>query len=397
MPHLHHALAIFFSSSRFFMTATEDFLRRGSGLIIGGSGLVGGALVHSFKKKWGCNILAPNSKQLSLRDPADIRSLFADYRPDFIVNAAIAGIDSNPKISFDINYLGTVNLARAAAALGIPYIFFSSAAVLPAGENLPEEMQRPLRPEMSNYAKSKLMSEKTLAHLSRTEGLDYTVIRLAIVYGKHDHKIQGFHRLLFSVADQSMPLLFTARQARHSYSNAKKIPHVVRHALARRDEFSGQTIHLVDPEPLALARVILTIRNYLQLPRPKEIYLPYPMARFGANCLKKIIRLLVKIGIDSRMPPELMFMQNFYETQTLSGEKLRRSSFVDPFPTQTVISQLPDLIEYYLTRWEQLNLIAPYDREFFDPQKLSEEFHRNPEALLDDIHQDRIRPFIDLF
>lgn len=365
------------------------------GIIVGGSGLVGGALVYSFKKKWGFGILAPNSKQLSLRDSNDIKNFFTSCRPDFIINAAIAGIDSNPKISFEINYLGSINLAKAAAALGIPYIFFSSAAVLPAGENLSEAEQRPLRAEMSNYAKSKLMSEKTLAHLHRTEGLDYTIIRLAIVYGKHDHKIQGFHRLLYSVVDQSMPVLFTARETRHSYTNAKKIPLFVRHILSRRAEFSGQTFHLVDSSPVRLDRLILTIRNYLQLPRPKEIYLPYPMARFGANCLKKMTRLLIKIGIDARMPPELMFMKSFYEAQTLSTEKLRQSSFVDPSPEQTVISQLPEIIQYYLTRWEQLNLIAPYDKEFFDPQKLSEEFLNRPESLLDDIHQQRIRPFTD--
>lgn len=377
------------------MNSIDTFLRNKSGVIIGGSGLVGGALVHYFKKKWGCDILAPNSKQLSLRDPDDIRNFFAACRPDFIINCAIAAIDSNPKISFEINYLGGINLAKAAAFLKIPYIFFSSAAVLPSGENLAEDVQRPLAPEMSNYAKSKLMSEKTLVHLQRTEGLDCTIIRLAIVYGKHDHKIQGFHRLLFSVVDQSMPLLFTARQARHSYTNVKKIPYVVRHILARRQEFSGQTIHLVDPEPVSLARLILTIRNYLQLPRPKELYLPYPVARFGANFLKKMIRLLIKIGIDARMPPELMFMKSFYETQTLSSAKLRQSSFVDPYPQQTVISLLPEMIQYYLTRWEQLNLIAPYDKEFFDPQKLSEEFLHRPELLLEEIHQQTINPFTD--
>ncbi|MFH1217175.1 MAG: NAD-dependent epimerase/dehydratase family protein [Pseudomonadota bacterium] len=377
------------------MTPKNDSRQNNLGIIIGGSGLVGGALFHYFKKKWGYDILAPNSKQLSLRDPSDIKNFFASCRPDFIINSAIATIDSNPKISFEINYLGSINLAKAAASLKIPYIFFSSAAVLPSGENLTEDEQRPLQAEMSNYAKSKLMTEKTLAHLRRTEGLDYTIIRLAIVYGKHDHKIQGFHRLLFSVADQSMPLLFTAREACHSYTNAKKIPYFVRHILSRRDEFSGRTIHLVDPSPVSLARLILTIRNYLQLPRPKEIYLPYPIARLGADFLKKLVRLLIKIGIDARMPPELMFMKSFYEAQTLSSEKLRKSSFIDPFPEQSVITLLPDIIQYYLTRWEQLNLITPYDKEFFDPQKLAEEFLHHPESLLDDIHQQKINPFTD--
>ncbi|MBI5556349.1 MAG: NAD-dependent epimerase/dehydratase family protein [Deltaproteobacteria bacterium] len=375
------------------MAGNNTSLQGKFGIIIGGSGLVGGAIVHYFKKKWGCEILAPNSKQLSIRDSEDIRGFFQELRPDFIINSAIAAIDSNPKISFEINYLGTINIAKVAAALGIPYIFFSSAAVLPEGENLTEENHRPLRPAMSNYAKSKLMSELTLEHLRKTEGLDHTVVRLAIVYGKHDHKIQGFHRLLFSVADQSMPMLFTGRNVCHSYSNAKKIPYFLRHILLNREEFSGQTFHFVDPNPVRLAQLILTIRSYLELKRPREMYLPYPVARFGANFLKKAIKQLIRLGIDARMPPELMFLKNFYETQTLSAKKLKSSSFVDSFPNESVFTQLPEVIQYYLTRWEQLNLIAAYDKEFFDPQRLSEEFLNSPETLLADIHADRVSPF----
>jgi hypothetical protein len=102
----------------------------------------------------------------------------------------------------------------------------------------------------------------------------------------------------------------------------------------------------------------------------------------------------VKFGIDARLPRELMFLSQFYQTQILSSQKLQNSSFVDPFPEQTVYRQLPELIEYYLTRWEQLNLISPfYNKEFFDPQHLAEEFLHNPENLLTDIHQKRIEPF----
>jgi hypothetical protein len=64
----------------------------------------------------------------------------------------------------------------------------------------------------------------TLEHLQLEEGLDCTVIRLAIVHGKHDYKIQGFHRLLFSIADQAMGVLFTGKGVEHSYTNAKNCP-----------------------------------------------------------------------------------------------------------------------------------------------------------------------------
>lgn len=376
-------------------TVTEEntFLKNKRGIIIGGSGLVGGAIAYYFKKKWGCSVLAPNSKTLSLKNADDIKDYFTHNKPDFIVNAAITSIDSNPQLSFEINYIGSINLAKVAQSFGIPYIFFSSAAVLPPGKNLLESDHLALSGQLSNYAKSKLMNEFTLEHLAKTEELDYTIIRLGIVYGKHDHKIQGFHRLLYSVADQSMPMLFTQKNICHSYSNSKKIPYLVRHILEHRKEFSGEILHFVDSNPVSLADLILTIRNYLHLKSPKEIYIPYPIANFGAICMRKLIKLLIKIGIDARMPPELMFLKNFYDTQTLSSDKLATSSFVDLFPRETVYSELPDLIQYYLTRWEQQNLITPYDKEFFDPLKLAEEFHKTPEDLLASIHQGHIHPF----
>ncbi|BCO10044.1 hypothetical protein GF1_24200 [Desulfolithobacter dissulfuricans] len=364
------------------------------GIIVGGSGLVGGSIVYHFKK-WGYDILAPNSKKMSLANPDDIASYFNKYRPDFIINTAIAAIDANPKLAFDVNYVGSINLAKVAMALKIPYIFFSSAAVLPPGLNLREEDHLPLSADITNYAKSKLMSEMTLRHLGENEGLDYTTIRLAIVYGKHDHKIQGFHRMLFAIADQSMPVLLTRPRVYHSYSNTRKIPHFVRHVLSNREEFSGQTFHFADPNPVELAQLILTIRSYLELKSPREVYLPLPMARFGATCIQHLIRFLAKIGIKTRMPPELMFLENFYQSQTLSCEKLQRSSFQDPFPEETVFTRLPDLIQYYLTRWEQLNLMTSKTQDFFDPQKLSEEFLRNPAQLLEAIHERKLSPFME--
>lgn len=367
--------------------------RKKFGVIIGGSGLVGGGIDYYFRKKFGYDILAPNSKKLSIRDAKDIESYFKSYRPDFIINSAIASLDSDPKLSFEINYLGSINLAKVAVALGIPYIFISSAAVLPAGLNLREEDCLPLSADLGNYTKSKLMSELTLQHLKEAEGLDFTIIRLGIVYGRHDHKIQGFHRLLFSVVDQSMPLLFTKKGVCHSYTNARKIPYFIHHIIERRQEFGGETYHFIDPEPVALDRLILTIRDILGLKRPKAIYLPLPVAQFGARCIQHLLKLLIKMGIDARLPRELMFLSQFYLTQILSSEKLRNSSFSDPFPEQTVYKQLPELIEYYLTRWEQLNLISPSSKEFFDPQRLSQEFLNAPENLLADIHSRKIEPF----
>ena len=360
-----------------------------TGLLVGGSGLIGGGILHYFKKRADdeFELLAPNSKQLTLRDPEDIQSYCRRFKPEFIINCAIASLDSNPLLAYEINYLGTLHLARVALELKIPYIHFSSAAVLPTGENLKESDHLALRPELANYPKSKLLAELALRRLGEKYGLDYTIIRLGVVYGAHDHKIQGFQRLLFSLADQTMPVLFTNRRAVHSYSNAKKVPSFVHHLLRHREEFGGRVWHFVDPLPVSLSQLILTLKSYLELKHPREIYLPYPLARFGAGLMSWLIRQLGRVGIEARMPAELQFMENFYQTQTLSRRRLDASSYRDPRPEATVFTELPTLLEYYISRWEALNLIVPFSRDIFDCRRRGEEFVRHPQRLLEALEE----------
>lgn len=340
------------------------------------------------------NLLAPNSKKLSLRVPDDIRAYFERTKPDFIINCAIASLDSDPQLACEINYMGTVYLARAARELGIPYIHISSAATMPAGKDLKEESRIRLSADLPNYAKGKLMAELTLEHMHRTMGLDYTNIRLAIVYGAHDHKIQGFHRLLFSIANRAMPVLLTSRDSVHSYTNAKKLSGFVAHVLANRGEFSGETYNFVDPEPVALDRLVLAIKAMLGLKNPRKIYIPYPLARLSIALLARLVRMVRHIGVEARLPAEIMFLDKFYESQTLSAEKLKNSSFADADPETDIFSELPGLIRYYISRWEHLNLIERSGMFRFDRQERGEEFHRTPEKLYDAVLAEQEAPFL---
>jgi nucleoside-diphosphate-sugar epimerase len=366
------------------------------GVLIGGSGLIGGALLHYFKTHIGdeIDVLAPNSKKLSLRELDDIKRYFRKNRPAFIINTAIASIDSDAQLAFEVNYQGAVNLARVALTLGIPYIHFSSAAIMPNGENLGEEDVLPLTADLSNYAKSKLLAEQTLKYMHETMGLDYTAIRLGVVYGKHDHKIQGFQRLFFSIMNRAMLVILTNKGVRHSYTHAKKLPPFVHYILDNRAEFSGQTYNFVDPEPVELGGVILAIKRYLELGIPKKIFLPYPLAKLGRQGLEIVVKALSRIGVEARMPGELMFLENFYQTQTLSAQHLLNSSYHDPAADKvTVFSKLPDMIEYYLTRWEHLNLISSYNREAFNPSHKVEVFIDDPARLLKTMESDSLAQF----
>ena len=374
-----------------------DISKRRLGMLIGGSGLIGGTLMHYFKTRTSdeIEILSPNSKKLSLREPEDIKRYFQKFQPDFIINSAISALDGDAQLTYETNYLGCINLAQVAMALKIPYIYFSSAATLPNGENLSEDQVMPLTSKMTNYAKSKLMAERTLKHLHETRGLDYTNVKLAVVYGKHDHKIQGFHRLLYTIVSQAMMFMLTGKGVKHSYTCTKKIPPFVHYLLNNREEFSGQVYHFVDHKPVELNQLILAIKSHLEISLPKEIYVSYPIAQFGINFLRFILKGLNKIGIEARLPPELMFMESFYKSQTLSTEKLQNTSYGIPEEDQTIFTELPSIIEYYITRWKHLNLVSSYNFHVDDPLQQTELFSDDPEKLLEQIHKGKIEPLAD--
>jgi dTDP-4-dehydrorhamnose reductase len=369
-----------------------------TGVLIGGSGLIGGTIVNFYKNRHAdtVDIRAPSSKKLSIREENDIRRYLTEVKPDFIINAAMANLGSDAQLAFEVNYQGPVNLARAANTLKIPYIHISSSATLPPGTNLREEDTLPITPKLSNYAKSKLMAETTLKLMAEKEGLDYSCVRLAIVYGAHDHKIQGFHRLFFSIADESMPVLFTKKNTLHSYSNARKLPYFINHMLENRAEFSSRTYHFVDKNPVDLATLILTIKSYLHLNQPKEIYVPYWIANSGKKGLNMLLRILRRIGLKATLPPELMFLESFYKPQTLSSERLKKSSFIDPMPEESIFTRLPELVVYYLTRWSHENLISTYNENLEMKKPVEQNFMSNPQKLINDMHARGIGPFSDM-
>jgi hypothetical protein len=120
-----------------------------------------------------------------------------------------------------------------------------------------------------------------------------------------------------------------------------------------------------------------------------------------------VIKVFNRIGYKAHVPAEMIFLENFYKTQTLSCDKLKNSSFVDPNPNATIFTELPSLIKYYIARWEHLNLFSSFSSKAYnishpDQKKTgpaeahAEEFLNSPRKLLDSIHKDGIAPLKEI-
>lgn len=106
-------------------------------MVIGGTGLVGNALVRAWKAK-GLEVSAATYHchasggflQLDMQDEAQVRALLSEFRPTLVsvpaANPFVDYCEMHPEETRQVNVDGTLNVARACRALGARMIFYSS-------------------------------------------------------------------------------------------------------------------------------------------------------------------------------------------------------------------------------------------------------------------------------
>ena len=131
-------------------------------LILGATGLLGKALVREWT---GDEVLAMGSRDVDIRDPAKVREMIGNGRPNWIVLAAaytdVDGCESHREVAFSVNRDGAVNVAEAARQAGAKLIFLSSDYVFDGKKTSPYEVEDKRNPQ-SVYGQSKAEAEINL-------------------------------------------------------------------------------------------------------------------------------------------------------------------------------------------------------------------------------------------
>jgi len=152
-------------------------------LITGSSGFVGRWCLRepAMPPRWRA---VETSAALDLRDAASIDAELGAQPPDAVLHLAaqsfVPASFEDPRATFEVNLLGTLNLLQALARAGFRgrFIYVSSADVygqVPA-EGMPIDEDR--RPEPRNpYAVSKLATEALCRQWHYSQGLDLVVVR----------------------------------------------------------------------------------------------------------------------------------------------------------------------------------------------------------------------------
>jgi UDP-glucose 4-epimerase len=146
-----------------------------------------------------------------VRDASVIEGCVEDV--DLAVHlAAITSVPfsvKNPKLTFDVNVKGTLNLLRSCAEKKVGrFVFVSSCAVYGEPKFLPLSEKHPTNP-ISPYAESKLAAEKFCLGFHEKQLLRSVVLRLFNVYGPRQgmNDYSGVITRFIERARQGLPLV----------------------------------------------------------------------------------------------------------------------------------------------------------------------------------------------
>jgi dTDP-4-dehydrorhamnose reductase len=156
-------------------------------LIIGASGLIGSHLIQTCQARgWDAigtyhNFAQPTLSFLELTNVEAVRSLIQTSQPDVIfLPAYLSNVDYcelHPEQTYQINVVGSLNVAIAAREVAAKLVFYSSDYVFNGEQGPYTETDAP--DPICIYGQQKLEIEQKISHLWD----DFLILRVTVVYG----------------------------------------------------------------------------------------------------------------------------------------------------------------------------------------------------------------------
>ena len=154
-------------------------------LIFGAAGQLGYELMRQGHAL-SLDIQGVDLPQTDITDVTQLTGVFADYRPQLVINAAaytnVDGAESEPELAMAINRDGPANIAHACVENKIPLIHVSTDYVFDGKQGTPYQETDPVSP-IGVYGRSKAEGESAL----RSVIAEHIILRTAWLYGKHGH------------------------------------------------------------------------------------------------------------------------------------------------------------------------------------------------------------------
>lgn len=136
-------------------------------LITGASGFLGKRTALHLQLNHNC--ITPAHKELELTNAVSCMEFLNLHTPDYVIHTAaisdIAECEKNPDLSYQINVLGTLNLAKACRKTKSRMIFMSSDQVYNGNHAVNPNVETDLCTPANVYGKHKLEAEQRLLEM----------------------------------------------------------------------------------------------------------------------------------------------------------------------------------------------------------------------------------------
>lgn len=254
---------------------------KGKVLITGSNGFVGRHLVEEYAKDgWEIRAVVRSQATCNL-DRAKVREIVEipdiaevlDWAPIVHGCSVVAHLAARAHqvqeaqddcvFAFDrVNVTATANLALAAANANVRrFLFVSSSGVMGDSSQKPwteEDVPSP----RSAYAKSKLMAEQKVQSIARRSGMEYVILRPALVYGPGS---PGNLARLIKLVGTGLPLPFSGIAGKRSMVNVNYLVQILVAASTLRDA-ANQKYLVADGQDLTLPAIVRAFAEGLSIP-----------------------------------------------------------------------------------------------------------------------------------
>ena len=157
--------------------------------VIGGNGQLGADVIAEFRKD-GHEVRSLNHAEIELSEAGSVSRAIRQVCPDIIVNTAamhhVENCELDPLRAFEVNGIGSRNLAQIAQELDAILVHISTDYVFDGSKRSPyveEDAPRPL----NSYGNTKLAGE----YFVRSTVAKHFVLRTSAIYGKYPCRAKG--------------------------------------------------------------------------------------------------------------------------------------------------------------------------------------------------------------
>ncbi len=159
-------------------------------LVTGSSGFVGKNLVEELKRQ-GAEVLTladHDGRRIDICDQKRVIQIINEIRNIDIVYhlAAISSVPfsiGNPRETYDVNVLGTLNMLELCRSCNADKIVFASSYLYGSPQYMPIDENHPLQPT-NPYARSKMLGEELCRAYNADFGVKCVILRSFNIYGE---------------------------------------------------------------------------------------------------------------------------------------------------------------------------------------------------------------------